>query len=410
MKKRVFSALVAAALGCLEPRAFAQAAVSADAKQAAPAAPSVGFAPPPNPLRLETQGASIQLGLLAQPQFEMAGAPDADYTTKNLFLRRIRFMVGGSLLDRFDYFFDTDYPDLFKVDPANQSGGTGKNAPGLNVQDAFVTFRPLGNLIKVDGGFMLPPLSHNALQGAGTLYGYDYFVNSFRRNVLSNLDPFGSSGQSPNGRDAGVQLRGLVLGDHLEYRLGVFQGVRVGPVPAMGMGAGTVAGNNFFRVAARLQVNVLDAEPGYFYQGSYLGTKKILSVGAFYDFEDQYKSRGFDALVDLPLGPGVVTAQANFVQWDGGNFILTLPKATAIMAEAGYLIAPIMLSPIVRIEKLTFDQPTAVAPNETRYGGGLAFWPYGHTSNIKAFFAKVQRDPAPHGFNQINLQWQVYFY
>ncbi|MEO8900303.1 MAG: hypothetical protein ABI488_01765 [Polyangiaceae bacterium] len=53
----------------------------------------------------------------------------------------------------------------------------------MNVQDAFVTFKPAANLIKVDAGFMLPPLSHNGVQGAATLYGGDYFVNTFRRNI-----------------------------------------------------------------------------------------------------------------------------------------------------------------------------------------------------------------------------------
>ena len=47
---------------------------------------------------------------------------------------------------------------------------------------------------------------------------------------------------------------------------------------------------------------------------------------------------------------------------------------------------------------------------QARIAERLTFWPYGHNSNIKAFFAKVHRDPAPHDFNQINVQWQVYFY
>ena len=411
LKCRFAVVTTASLLWCSSAAAQTPVQPGSEPKTVAPApAEYVGFAPPPAPLRIESPSASIQLGLLAQPQFEMAGAPDADSTTKNLFLRRIRFIVSGTLFDHFEYFFDTDYPDLFKVDPANQSGGTGKNAPGLNVQDAFVTFKPAQNFFKVDAGFMLPPLSHNAVQGAATLYSSDYFVNTFRRNVLSNLDPFGSSGQSPAGRDLGVQLRGLVLKDHLEYRVGLFQGVRVGPLPAMGMGtAGIVGGNNFFRASARLQVNVLDAEPGFFYQGTYLGTKSILSFGGFYDLEDQYKFWGADALLDLPAGPGIVTAQANVVQWDGGNFIMTLPKTTAIMAEAGYLVRSIMLSPIARIERLIAHQPTAASPSEDRYGGGLAFWPYGHNSNLKAFFARVHRDPAPHDFNQINVQWQLFF-
>jgi hypothetical protein len=384
------------------------------------AVPYVGFAPPAAPLRIESPNASIQFGLLAQPQLEIAGAPDAAKTSKNLFLHRIRFIAGGTLLNAFDYFFDVDYADLFKLDTANSSGGTGKNAPGLNVQDAFVTAKPAGNLLKIDAGYMLPPLSHNAVQGAGTLYGVDYFANSHRRNVISNADPFGSSGQSPQGRDAGVQVRGLLLDDHIEYRVGIFQGLRVGPVPKV-LGSDTeaeVGALNVFRVAARLQINLLDAETGYFYQGTYLGAKKILSVGGFYDFQDTYKSFGADAFLDLPVGPGIVTGQFNFMGWDGGTpeggmaatSLQALPKSTAMMFEAGYLIRPAMLSPTVRVEKLTVNDPTPQNPSEDRFGGGLSFWPYGHNSNIKAFFAKVHRDPAPHDFNQINLQWQVYFY
>jgi len=384
-------------------------AAATDATRADSAA-YVGFAPPARPLRVESPDASIQFGILAQPQFEMAGAPDADSTSKNLFLRRMRLMVGGTLFKSFEYFFDTDYPDLFKADPASQGGGTGKNAPGLNIQDAFVTFKPAANLLKADAGFMLPPFSHNGLQGAGTLYGVDYFVNTFRRNMANNLDPFGANGQNPAGRDLGVQLRGLVLGEHLEYRVGAFQGVRQGPLPASAGNNAVVGGNNFMRVAARVQINVLDAEPGYFYQGTYLGSKSVLSVGAFYDVQDHYSSRGGDVFLDVPAGPGIITAQANFLQWDGGTFVKSLPKATVIMAEAGYLIRPLMLSPSFRFEKVTFDAPDASYPSEYRIGGGLAFWPYGHNSNLKASFTHATRTPAPHGFNQINLQWQVYFY
>ena len=81
-----------------------------------------------------------------------------------------------------------------------------------------------------------------------------------------------------------------------------------------------------------------------------------------------------------------------------------------------------MLSPIARIERLVTplvpighdDAPPLIAdpsnPSEDRYGGGLAFWPYGHNSNLKAFFTRVHRDPGRHDFNVINVQWQVYVY
>ena len=54
----------------------------------------------------------------------MAGAADADLTTKNIFLRRFRFMVGGTLFKNFEYFFQVDFPNLFKLDPVGHDGGT----------------------------------------------------------------------------------------------------------------------------------------------------------------------------------------------------------------------------------------------------------------------------------------------
>ncbi len=375
---------------------------------------------PAAPLRIESPNATLQFGLLAQPQLEIAGAPDAEKTTKNLFVRRIRLIVSGTVFKVFDVFFDVDWPNLFKLDPADTMAFD-KNAPGLNVQDAFATYRPLGDLVKIDAGFMLPPLSHNSLESAAKLYGNDYFVNSFRRNITGNADPFRSSGQSPAGRDAGVQLRLLLLNGHIDARVGAYQGRRNGAVPQSTMTDAVVGGLNMFRVAGRLQINILDAEPGFFYQGTYHGTRKVLSIGGFYDFQDKYKYFGGDVLVDLPLGPGILTAQADIVHWDGGTFI-NLPSATVYMGEVGYLIGPLMLSPIVRIERLvaplipnpdttmTGNVPNPANPSEDRYGGGLAFWPYGHNSNLKAFFTRAHRAGAPHDFNVFSLQWQVYIY
>jgi hypothetical protein len=376
------------------------------------AGPYVPFAPAPPPLRVENSSASIQFGILAQPQFEMAGTPDATLTTKNLFLRRFRLMVGGTLFKKIEFFFQTDWPNLFKQDPADTMAGTGKNVPGLNVQDAYVTFKPVGELIKFDAGFMLPPVSHNSLESAAKLYGPDYFVNSFRRNLTNNNDPF-TVGLSPVGRDAGVQLRGLLFNGHIDLRIGAFQGKRVGPVPADVSNPAVSAGVNAPRVAGRLQINLLDAEPGFFYQGTYLGAKKILSLGVFYDRQNNYKYFGADLFVDLPVGPGVFTAQGNAVQWDGGTFLMdVLFKQRAYMGEAGYLIGPARLSPFGYFERLvSYTAPAGAVPvNEDRYGGGLACWPYGFNSNIKVQFLRVHRNPAPHDYNQINLQWQVYVY
>jgi hypothetical protein len=221
---------------------------------------------------------------------------------------------------------------------------------------------------------------------------------------------FKSSGQSPGGRDAGVQLRGLVLKDHLEYRLGMFQGVRLGAVPSSTTEPAVNGALNFFRVAGRLQVNVLDGDPNYFHQGTYLGEKKIVSVGGFYDFQDEYHFYGADLLVDLPVGPVIITAQADAVKWDGGHFVKELKPGSSLMAEAGVNVRPVMAGLFGRAEFLQNEKVTATEPQEQRYGGGLSFWPFGHNSNLKFFWSSVKRRPAPHAFSTANVQWQLYFF
>lgn len=358
-----------------------------------------------SPFRLETPGgSSIKLGLLLQPQYQALGSTALDGTSSNLFIRRTRILVGGTLFGVIEYFVDTDFPNLFLAN--NVAGAMGapdtsvKSTPGMNIQDAFVTVKAMGDHLKIDAGYMLPPMSHNAVQGATTLYGWDYMDFTFQHSAGANVNAFNSSA-NPVGRDVGVELRGLVLDGHLEYRAGLFQGLRDGQT------ATEVGARNFFRVTGRLQVNLLDAEPGFFYAGTYLGAKKILSFGGSYDFQDSYRYFAVDGFLDLPLGPGLVTAQVNLDHWNGSTFIPTLLRETALMGEAGYLIAAAELSPIVRVEQLWGSGALA---DQTRVGGGLAYWPYGHNSNLKAFYMHISEEGAPHGANQFNLQWQVYFF
>ncbi len=380
------------------------ASVPVVAPQPPPAPPVVSepslVPPSASPLRIEgPNGTSIRIGLLLQPQLQAVNSPTLSGYSKNMYLRRTRILLGGTLLDKIEYFVDTDYPNLFL--DSNTGTATApdylKNTTGMNVQDAFVTFKAVGNMLKVDVGYMLPAMAHNALQGAGTLYGFDYYTYSF---VHSAPGVFGTAGSSV-GRDVGAQLRGLLVDGHIEYRLGIFQGLRENRTDTQ------MEARNFFRVTGRVQINFLDPEPGFFYAGTYLGAKKVASIGGSYDFQDKYKYFAADGILDLPAGPGVATAQVNLAHWDGGTFIPEMVKQTALMGEAGYTVAAVRLSPIVHVER---RWGSGDVPDETRIGGGLAFWPYGHTSNVKAFYTHVKTTGEANGYNQFNLQWQVFFF
>jgi hypothetical protein len=362
-----------------------------------PPAPSAST----GPLKLEGKNANIKLGLLLQPQYSAVSSPAAGVSgyNQNLYLRRARILVGGTLFGKIDYFLDTDFANLFLATPVAGAMGAANTAlkatPGMNIQDVFATFHAIGDELKVDVGYMLPPMAHNSLQGAGTLYSWDYFGLTYQ-----HTNAFGASAP-PVGRDVGVQLRGLVLNGMLEYRAGMFQGIRV---PAT---ATEIASRNFFRLTGRVQVNLLDAETGYFYAGSYLGAKRILSFGLSGDFQDNYKYFAVDGFTDQPLGPGILTAQLNFAYWNGGTTV-ALAKQSALMGEAGYNlpVQDFKVGPIVRFEHLWGSGAVA---DQTRFALGAAFWPYGHTSNLKLFYSRINVT-GDNGVNQVNLQWQVYFF
>jgi hypothetical protein len=373
------------------------------AAPAAPAAPASGYVlspPPQSPLKIESpNGSSVRLGLLLQPQFQSVSSATLNSYSNDIYIRRTRILLGGTLLGVFEYFVDTDFANLFLTEPAvagTPDPGT-KATPGMNIQDAFATWKAFGDMIKVDAGYMLPPLAHNAVQGATTLYSWDYFSYTFLSGVAA---PFNASA-SPVGRDSGLQLRGLLVGGRLEYRAGLFQGRR--ETESMT----DVVARNFFRFTARVQVNLFDPETGFFYAGTYHGAKKILSLGGAVDLQDSYRYFAVDGFVDLPLGPNVLTAQINYAYWNPNGGIVTLPaRESALMGEGGFLIGAAALSPIIRVEHLWVTNNN----DTTRLGGGLAWWPFGHNSNLKAFYTNAKTENAPRSVNQFNVQWQLYFF
>jgi hypothetical protein len=383
----------------------------------APVTPAIALAPPMppppatapiqsvSPLKIEGPNGSIRFGMFLQPQFESAQVPTANGYANNLYLRRARIIIGGTLFDRIEYFMETDSPNLFKGNQTPPAAGQQalKTTSTMVIQDMFGTFKFLGDMVKIDAGYTLPAGSHNSMQSAFTLFGWDYFAYTFNNNLA-----FGAA-TNPVGRDLGFQLRGLLVDKHLEYRVGLWQGQRNAAIAGV-MGPPAVPGEqgarNFFRTAARLQINIFDPETGYYYGGTYLGAKKILSVGGSYDFQSDYKAYSADGFLDMPLGPGVVTAQVDYSHWDGGTY-LPLPKQWAVQGEAGYTFLPVGIAPIVRVEHERIDTTNTT---QNRYAGGLAYWCYGHNSNVKIFYTRIQQDNALHGANQVNLQWQIFVY
>ena len=358
-----------------------------------------------SPLQIKTDNSSVKFGLLLQPQYESVGTTSLrDGESQNLFIRRTRFLVGGTIGTDWEYFFETESANMGKADATGA-----KTAATMVVQDAVITYKAHDSF-KVDTGLILIPFAHNSNQSAASLLSWDYFSYSFSQN-----GPFATN----VGRDLGVQFRGHIA-KQLEYRIGAFQGKRASQsaAPTSDHPNGFVQSRNALRVAARLQYNVFDPEVGMFYAGSYAGSKKILSFGVGYDKQDDYTGTAFDVFFDWPLASkDVLTFQLNHVSYDGKTWI-ALPKQTGLSAEAGYRFSKLKFSPILRYEKKAFDVHTTTNLDETRVGAGVAFWFKGYNANLKVFYNQIKPDNVTIGttttnlrsYNQLNVQLQYFIF
>ena len=331
---------------------------------------------------------NVKIGFLAQPQLEVLDTPDTTGQSKNVFLRRFRVLFGGKIAEKWTFFFETDSPNIGKAAPDKTANPTGaKDAGNIYIQDAYLTYNQSDGF-KVDAGMILIPLGHNHGQSAATLLPIDYGPYSFTE---------GAALGSRVGRDYGVQFRGYPLKQHLEYRLGVFQGVR------------GVEAVNTFRVAGRVVWYPFAADSGFFYSGTFQGSKRVVGLGAGFDTQQAYHSYALDAFIEQPIDKGEqgITAQLNWMRFDGGTFLTTLPKQDEILFEAAYHFMKGRVSPLVQYSRKTFTNP--LTPQQSLWQAGVAYWMAGHQRNIKVTAGRQHVDNQTDR-TQVLVQLQIFYF
>lgn len=331
---------------------------------------------------------NIKFGFLAQPQLEVIDTTDGSGQSKNMFLRRIRLLFGGQIAEKWTFFVETDSPNLGKTIGDKTANPTGAKDTGtIYIQDAYFTFNQ-SDAFKVDAGMILIPLGHNHNQSAATLLPVDYGLYAFTEGA-----PIGAR----VGRDYGVQLRGYPLDQHVEYRLGVFQGAR------------GVDAKNTFRVAGRGVWYPFAADTGFFYSGTFQATKRVVAIGAGFDTQKEYHSYAADAFVEQPFNKGAhgLTAQFNWIRLNGGTFLTSLPKQDTFEVEAGVHIVKAKITPLIQYSWRNFDNPAT--KDQSAWQAGLAYWIKGHQRNIKATAGQVRIDGQPSRL-QVLVQLQLFYF
>jgi len=324
---------------------------------------------------------NVKFGILLQAQGDWLQEPVSGGYGQNLFLRRARFLVAGNLAKNLSFFFETDNPNLGK-----SAGGTKTISTGLIVQDAYAEYR-FSDEFQLGAGLILAGFARNNLQSAASLLAVDYGAYSFL---------YSAPEQNVVGRDTGFQLRGYPAAKRLEYRIGVYQGQR------------DAQSRQSFRTTARLQYNFLDPEAtGMFYTGTYLGKKKVFAIGAGCDAQKDYKSWAADAFFDYPLGGGGLTAQLDWIRYDGGDTFKNLLKQDILFAEAGYYIASAKVMPFASYSSK--DISGTETGDETRWLIGFGYLPYGHNMNLKLAYGRIEPKNGT-SVNQFTIQLQGFYF
>jgi hypothetical protein len=331
---------------------------------------------------------SLRFGFLIQPQLELLETADQEAVSTNLFIRRLRLVVGGTLSEHWSFFFETDSPNLGKTSP-----NPGVTLPGAKdqgdvyVQDAYITYSQ-GMAFKVDAGMIMLPHSRHGTQSAATLLAVDYGPYTF-------LDS-GPGGERV-GRDYGVQLRGYPAGQRLEYRLAVAQGVR------------DTEARNPLRVTGRAVYYPFGAETGFFYAGTFQGMKRQAGFGGGFDVQEDARIYSADAFFETPVldSRQGFTVQFNWMRYDGGALVPALPKQDAFLVEAGYHVWNHRLTPFVQYQARDFA--SASMADQDSFQAGVAWWLAGHQRSLKFSAGRLHADGQPDR-TQLLVQFQLFYY
>ncbi|MEM6792997.1 MAG: porin [Acidobacteriota bacterium] len=320
---------------------------------------------------------SIKFGFLAVMRADSEELISGD-SLENLYFRRLRLMMGGTLSKKWTFFLETDSPNIGRTNAQGE-----KIDEDVFIQDFFITYSPSATF-KVDMGLLLIPLSRNSTQSAATHLTSDYGPYSFLNSAPT---------QSRIGRDYGVQIRGTARRDKFEYRLGIYDGDRTA--------------TDDFRFAGRVMYHVLDPEPVMFYTGNTLGARRHLSFGASFDVEDDYRALGFDVFYDQPIGDGgsALTLQADFIRYDGGETFPSLPEQDALLLEAGYLLGGSKIQPWIQYAERDFRDD--LQADEDQLLVGVNYRLDGHRRVLRLAYGQLGLDGSPDR-ELVQLTFQVF--
>lgn len=348
---------------------------------------SVAFAGPQMTFGKNDEGL-LQLDYKGQFQMnfrDTGSGATKDATTADFNFRRNRIALMGRYGDIMGLYVQTEFLESQNISTFNVPDS--KNDPGFSVLDAALRFE-FDDRFNVYLGKLKYNLSRENLEACEAPLTLD-------RSLFIRAPYVGT-------RDNGIAIWGNFLDGMLQYRADVMEG-------RSATTAAAPAPKSNFRYSFRGHVSVLDPEKGYGYKGTYLGKKKVLTVGGAYQFEPDaayadtvaktgskdYKAWTVDGFMEYPLETiGTITLSAAYEDIDFDDayknpnadpdtFGLNGQK-NGYYIKAGYMLPSIPLQFFGRYEKWSFAALNTSTAGDTAeniydqqvdwYGGGLNYF------------------------------------
>jgi hypothetical protein len=351
---------------------------------------------------------------------------DAGDFARNIYLRRARFFMGGTIGSSLSYFLLWESANN-GAPVADAMGNVTKGNTTFAFNDAFLDFKLSPNL-SIQAGLMLIPFTRNILQSTSTYWTLDIggvsatYINVTQTNVL---------------RDTGAQVKVNAVDNHLEIRGMVSEGVRLPDLtPSSATPPAPVArnaGKNNPRLTAFAQYNFLDPDTGYVFNGQYFGRKKILALAGGVDWQsinsdNPYFATSATLAAAIPIhgadpknGDDEVGGQVEYLHFHGGGVapgsaVSALNKRDALLAEIGYYNKNAKLEVFGKFEGV-FLPEAAKAGNSRIFGVGLKYFLAEQIANLTLMYSLTQAPDLPdaaaatrNDSNAIQLQLQVGYF
>ncbi len=336
---------------------------------------------------------------------------DGDGNTQEFNFRRTRLALMGAYGENFGLYVQTEFGEDTNIRALDVSDG---DESDFRILDAVARFKISDEVNVWVGKFK---------------YGFT------RENLESCEDPLTLDRslfiRAPyvSTRDKGVSVWGNLADGLVQYRVDAMNG----------RNDSESSPESKFRYSARAHVSLLDAETGYGYKGTYMGEKKVLTIGAAFQGEAEvadsptvsqtgavdFSAWTADLFFEYPVeGVGTVTLSGAYADYDlddayqGANpdagVIDLNGEKNGYYVKAGYMLPNMPLQFFGRYENWSFARLNTIFDQEIDwYGGGLNYYLRGQNLKLTLEVSKTEFDrevaSVQEDFTTGILQLQVVF-